>query len=314
MAATPEHGPGEVQRLVTVFGGTGFLGRRVVRHLLDHGFAVRVASRHPERVAAAFASDRPGLQAASADIGDTGSIAASLEGAYGAVNAVSLYVEKGEATFQAVHVEGAGRVARVAHENGVGRLVHVSGIGADADSSSPYIKARGRGELAVREAFATATIVRPAVMFGPDDAFLTTLVGLLRRLPVYPMFGKGETRLQPVYVEDVGEAIARLLGDSGQVAGPGYEFGGPGIYTYRELLSSVADRIGARTRMLAMPFAAWEALAGVAERLPGAPLTRNQIALMRRDNVASKELPGLPDLGITPTALEDVAQEIATGR
>ena len=135
-------------------------------------------------------------------------MAAALAGAFGAVNAVSLYVEHGRESFDAVHVEGAARLARHAREAGVERLVHVSGIGADPGSAAPYIRARGRGELAVTEAFGAATLIRPAVMFGPDDAFLTRLVKLVRTLPVYPMFGRGQTRLQPVYVTDVAEAIA----------------------------------------------------------------------------------------------------------
>ena len=162
--------------------------------------------------------------------------------AYGAVNAVSLYVERGRETFDAVHVEAAARVARLARENGVERLIHVSGIGADPASSAPYIAARGRGEIAVQQAFPCAILIRPAVMFGPDDAFLTTVVRLLQILPVYPIFGRGETKLQPVYVEDVAEGIARVLADAGGSAAS-YEFAGARVYTYKELVRTVADRI-----------------------------------------------------------------------
>jgi uncharacterized protein YbjT (DUF2867 family) len=192
-----------------VFGGTGFLERRIVRRLLGRGFAVRVAARHPERVRAVFWSDQPVPLAVAADVQDEAAVAAALAGTHGAVNAVSLYVETGRTSFDAVHVDGAARLARLAREAGVERLVHVSGIGADPGSAAPYIRARGRGELAVTEAFGAATLIRPAVMFGPDDAFLTRLVKLVRTLPVYPMFGRGQTRLQPVYVTDVAEAIAR---------------------------------------------------------------------------------------------------------
>jgi uncharacterized protein YbjT (DUF2867 family) len=196
-----------VARVVTVFGGSGFLGRRIVRHLRDKGFAVRIASRHP----GSPSGDDTQLSSIAADIHDSRSIADAIAGAFGVVNAVSLYVERGRETFGAVHVTAAERLAKEARKAGVERLVQISGIGADARSRSAYIRARGLGEEAARTAFAQADIVRPAVMFGTDDAFLNTLIKLLRRLPVYPMFGSGETKLQPADVEDVGEAVARLL-------------------------------------------------------------------------------------------------------
>jgi uncharacterized protein YbjT (DUF2867 family) len=202
-------------RTVTVFGGTGFPGRRIVRHLRSHGFPVRTASRHPDRGHRLFGPDNPQLQSVGANIHDERSVADALGGAYGVVNAVSLYVEHGQETFHSVHVEAAQRVAAQALCAGVDRLIHISGIGADAASLSRYIRKRGGGELAVRATFSDALFVRPAVMFGPDDAFLTAILGLLRQLPIYPMFGRGLTRLQPAYVEDVAEAIGRTLQASG---------------------------------------------------------------------------------------------------
>ena len=300
------------RRIVTVLGGTGFLGRRVVRHLLQHGFSVRVTSRRPEQALSLLAPDQTGVEVVRADVHDETSVAMALAGAFGAVNAVSLYVERGNhETFHAVHVDAAARIARLAHKAGVRRLVHVSGIGADAASSSDYIRARGEGEVVVHNAFPGTILVRPSVMFGPDDHFLTTLVRLLRTLPVYPLFGSGRTRLQPVHVEDVAEAIARLVGGAAGADQLCYELGGPRTYTYAELLRSVADRIGTRARLLPVPFALWQILAFLSEFAPGAPLTRNQVALMRRDNVASPDLPGLWDLRVTPAALEDVVPAIA---
>ena len=198
-------------RVVTVFGGTGFLGRRIVRHLRLQGFSVRVASRHPDHGQALFPPDDLQLRSIKADVHDERSVADALADAYGAVNAVSLYIEQGQETFHSVHVESAQRVAVQAQRAGIKRLIHVSGIGADPRSPSLYIQKRGEGELAVREAFTDAILIRPAVMFGPDDAFLTTILKLLDRLPIYPMFGNGQMRLQPVYVEDVGKAIAKIL-------------------------------------------------------------------------------------------------------
>src|SRR3981189_3076480 len=228
-------------RTVTVFGGTGFLGRRIVRHLRSRGFPVRIASRHPDRGHGLFGPDDPQLQSVEASIHDERSVADALTGAYGVVNAVSLYVEHGQETFHSVHVESAQRVADQALRAGVDRLIHISGIGADAASQSRYIRKRGEGELAVRAAFGDALFVRPAVIFGPDDAFLTTILKLLRHLPIYPMFGRGLTRLQPAYVEDVAEAIARGLQGAG-IHAITFEGGGPRVFSYEELLRAVAHQ------------------------------------------------------------------------
>src|SRR5262245_44383448 len=293
-------------RFVTVFGGAGFLGRRVVRHMRNHGFSVRSASRHPHRALGLFALDEPQLQSIEANIHDERSVADAVAGAYAVINAVSLYVEHGRETFHSVHVESAQRVAAQARLAGVERLVHVSGIGSDPASPSLYIRKRGEGELAVRAAFANATVVRPAVMFGPDDAFLTTLLRLLSQLPIYPMFGRGLTKLQPAYVEDVAEAIVRTL----QPTDDTFEFGGPRVYSYEELIKVVAFAASLKPRVIPIPFAAWHVLAWSAKILPRPPLTQNQVELMQIDTVASLELPGFKNLGITPVAVEEVLQEI----
>ena len=295
-------------RIVTVFGGTGFLGRRVVRHLRERGFAVRIASRHRERAHALFGPDDPQLQPIKADIHDEQPVAGALEGVCAAVNAVSLYVERGPETFHSVHVGAAGRIAAQALAAGVPRLVHVSGIGSDAASPSLYIRKRGEGELAVRNAFPEATIIRPAVMFGPDDAFLTTILDLLRRLPIYPMFGRGTTRLQPAAVEDVAEAIARTLERTEKPST--FECGGPRVYSYEDLLRAVAQEAGLKPILVPLPFAAWHALTWIAELLPSPPLTRNQVELMEVDTVASPHLPGFRDLEILPRALEDTLRDM----
>lgn len=181
-------------KLVAVFGGTGFLGRRIVKQLLQDGFRVRAISRHPERAKQIFGLRYAQLESCHADILAPRSIPAAVKDADGVVNAVSLYVEHGVTTFHAVHVEAAGRLAQLCREAEVRHLVQISGIGAAPDSSSLYIRARGRGEAAVREAFDGATIIRPAIMFGLDDAFLTTLVNLVKRLPIFPLFGHGCSR------------------------------------------------------------------------------------------------------------------------
>ena len=286
-------------RVVTVFGGTGFLGRCIVRHLRLHGFCVRVASRHPDRGHALFGPDNPQLRSIEVDVRDERSVADALADAYGAVNAVSLYLERGQETFHTVHVESARRVAAQVQRRGVKWLIHVSGIGADSRSQSLYIRKRGEGELAVRKAFADAILIRPAVMFGPDDAFLTPILKLLKRLPFFPMFGNGQMRLQPVYVEDVGEAIAKIM-QSEQTGLTMLECGGPRVYSYEELLRTVASAAGIKPILVPVPFAAWGALAWISELLPSPPITRNQVELMQIDSVSMPEIPGLGALGICP--------------
>jgi uncharacterized protein YbjT (DUF2867 family) len=300
------------ERSIVVFGGTGFLGRRVVRHLRTAGFSVRIVSRHPDRGHSLFGLDDPQLSSVQANIHDERSIAQVVAGAYGVVNAVSLYVEHGRETFHSVHVEAAQRLADQAHRARVERLAHVSGIGSDAGSSSLYIRKRGEGELAVRAAFADAILIRPAVMFGPDDSFLTSILKLLGRLPIYPMFGRGFTRLQPAYVEDVAEAIARALHRK-DLHATTFEFGGPRVYSYEELLRVVAHEASLKPVLVPVPFAAWHTLARFAEMLPSPPITRNQVELMQVDTVPSPNMPGFEDLGISPHSLEEILQEILRG-
>jgi NADH dehydrogenase len=300
-------------RIVTVFGGTGFVGSRVVKHLDDHKFLVRIASRHPIRARVFSGEQESRLQHTMADIHDDASVAAAIAGVYGVVNAVSLYVERGTETFQSVHVEAAARIARHASDSGVRRLVHISGIGADSRAHSPYICSRGQGEAAVKAAFTDAIIVRSAAMFGPDDGFLTAVLQHLRRLPAYPMFGRGRTRLQPAYVEDIAEAIARCVG---QVQEPGtiFECGGPRIYSYLQLLKAIAREAGLRPILFPMPFPVWHAFAFFAELLPNPPFTRNQVELMQTDNVASPQMPGFGHLKISPSAVEPFVRHLVGAR
>ncbi len=293
---------------VTVFGGTGFLGRRVVQHLLECEFLIRVASRHLERTAALFADVQLGIDSIHADINDDRSVAAAVAGVEGVVNAVSLYVEGGHETFHSVHVTAAARVARLAREAGVERLIHVSGIGSDAESASPYIRSRGEGEKVVRDAFPAATLIRPSVMFGRGDAFVGPVARMLRHLPVFPLFGRGQTKLQPAHVEDVAEAIARAMQTT--QSRMCYELGGPRIYTYRSLLEVIARHLRRKPLLVPTPFGLWHAFASVAEMLPQPPITRNQVELMQTDSVAPPGAPGFADLRISPTSLEDVLPEI----
>jgi uncharacterized protein YbjT (DUF2867 family) len=185
----------------------------------------------------------------------------------------------------------------------------VSGIGADGGSASRYIRSRGQGEDAVRAVFPSATIIRPAVMFGPDDAFLTPLVNMLRRFPVFPMFGHGRTRVQPAHVEDVAEGIARALATEAE---PIYELAGPRVYTYENLLRTICAHLGVERMLMPLPFGVWRPLGLAAEMLPHPPLTLNQIELMEVDNVAG-DRPGFAALGIEPRSIESTLQCSLTG-
>ena len=249
-------------------------------------------------------SDR--VQHVVADVTDLASIEAAIDGADAVANAVSLYVEKGAATFRAIHLEAARTVAEAAARHGA-RLVHVSGIGADPAATSRYVRFRGLGEDAVRAACDSAAVLRPAVMIGAGDAFLTALAGIVR-FPVVPLFGDGGTRLAPVCVGYVSEAAAIALTDPDPHAGIN-ELGGPETLAYRDLVRRVAQHLGRRPILLPLPFPIWDTLAAAGQLLPRPPISEGQVTLMRRDNVPSPARPGLAAFGVDPTDLATVLRE-----
>lgn len=290
--------------LCTVFGGTGFLGHRIVRNLLQNGWRVRIAVRHPEKGRSTYGER---VQTISTDITAPDCLSRALERSDAVVNAVSLYAETDKVGFEDVHVTGAMNVAKQAAAAGVGHLIHVSGIGSDPDATDAYVSARGKGEKAVRQAFPGAVLARPSAMFGHGEALLGTILGRLRQLPVFPLFGSGETRLQPVHADDVAQAVVTTLDlDEPQTS---YDLGGPRVYTYRELVLSIARSAGVRPRLVPVPFPLWELAARL---LPNPPLTLHQVALMRQDNVAQND--GMRLLSVTPRPLELVVQDIVQGR
>ena len=292
--------------LITVFGGTGFLGRRIVEQLVASGHRVRVAARHAGSASFPYGSDR--VELFNADIHNLDSVEAAVAGATSVVNAVSLWVERGDVTFRSVHVEGAQRVARSAATAHVRMLLHVSGIGVDENSSSAFIRARAQGEQAVSSAFPLAAIVRPSVMFGPQDAFVSSLE-LATRFPVVPLFGLGATRLQPAHVEDVAAAAAKLCTgpDDGTTV---YELGGAQVLTYRQAVECVMQLLDRRRLLLPMPFAVWKLGAAALSLLPSPPLTRDQIVLLERDNVVSAGANGFDKLGLKPRRFEEAVVEL----
>ncbi len=284
---------------VVVFGGAGFLGRRVVGRLIRRGIPVTIASRRPDIPSLAVGASDRAFRLVQADVRDHNALAGALKGARVAVNCVGLYYETRTESFHDVHVEGAHALAEAARAAGVRRLVHISGIGVDPNSASGYVRARAEGEATVRSVFPDAVILRPSAMFSRDGAFFGTLEAIVRHLPVIPLFGDGGTRLQPVHVGDVAEAVCRALDDD-QVTGTVFELGGPEIFTYREILERLAARAGRRRLFLPVPFALWWALARVASLLPRPPLTPAQVALMQEDNVVGDGIATFSELGIRP--------------
>ena len=294
--------------IVTVFGASGFIGRYVVAELARTGARVRAAVRRPER--AGFLrplGDVGQITPVQANIRDDASVAAAVQDADTVVNLVGLLAERGRQSFSAVHVEGARRVAAASRDVGAASLVHVSAIGADPSASAVYAATKGRAEMLVREAFPAASIVRPSIVFGPEDDFFNKFAVMARLAPALPLIGGGRTRFQPVYVADVARAIAEIAGDRGR-EGQTWELGGPQILEFRELMEMVLAEIDRRRLLVPVPFPL-AACAGLAfEQLPFPPLTRDQVRLLRNDNVVSGTHPGLGDLGIDPTAVGAILQ------
>jgi uncharacterized protein YbjT (DUF2867 family) len=290
--------PGEI---VTVFGGTGYLGSAIVRALHSNGARVRVAARRADHDNIAGLPES--VTAVRADVRDEVSLEAALAGSRAAINAVGLYVEKDDETFESVHVRGAASIARLAARAGVDRLTHISGIGASASAASSYVRARAAGEHAVLEHFPHATVVRPSVLFGPDDGFLSAIDAITRRSPIFPLFGRGATRMQPVFVEDVADAVVKTLEQPG-VRARLCELGGPHILTYRQIVKAVLHFRGRRRVLLPVPFWVWRLQASALALVMNPPVTADQVILMRNDNVVARDVVSFGDLGITPRDLE----------
>jgi len=289
--------------LVTLFGGGGFIGRYVCEILLRSGRRVRVASRNPRSAYFIQPLGQVGqIGYVRADITEPESIARAVDGAAAVVNLCG--VLKGR--FQAVHVTGAANIAEAARDAGAEALVHISAIGADPESESDYGKTKGEGEAAVRAAFPAATIIRPSLVFGPEDQLTNRFAGLAR-LPFLPVIA-AQRRFQPVYVRDLAQAIAKAALEPEQYAGQTYEIGGPHVMTMRELHAAILEATGQTPELVDMPNFMASALSRFGW-LPGAPLTRDQWRMLQRDNVASTGAPGLEAFGIKPTPLGAVAHE-----
>jgi len=290
--------------LVTVFGGGGFIGRYVCETLFKSGIRVRVAERHPRRAFFLQPLAAVGqLDLMSADVTRRESVARAVDGASAVINLVGTL--KGD--FEGLQADGAGIVAEEAARAGAAALVHVSAIGADQASPSRYGSSKGEGEARVRAAFPEAIIIRPSLVFGPEDQLTNRFAGLMSRLPVYPVIAP-RIRFQPVYVRDLALAIATAALEPKGYAGKTYEIAGPEVMTMRQLTESIARMAGQSPTLVDLPDFAADALSYLGF-LPGAPLTRDQWLMLRQDNVAGKKTPGLAAFDITPTPMAAVAEE-----
>jgi NADH dehydrogenase len=295
--------------LVTVFGGSGFIGTQIVRALARRGARVRVAVRQPHLAhAMRLMGDVGQVEVVQANIRNADSVARAVEGADAVINLVGLLYETGRQTFRSVHVEAAAVIARAAAVAGA-RLTHMSALGADADSPARYARTKAEGEAEVRAILPTAVILRPSIVFGPGDDFFNKFAEMAVISPALPLIGGGRTRFQPVYVGDVASAAAEVTLDP-RHAGRTFELGGPGVFTFREILDLIQKETGRRRLYAPLPFP----LAGLVGTLcwpftltPVAPpLTADQVRLLQSDNVVSGEAPGLSDLGIVPETVEAV--------
>ncbi len=296
-----------MQGLVTVFGGSGFIGAPVVRALAKRGHRVRVAVRQPNLAyRMRMLGDVGQIEVVQANIRVPSSLTDALDGAQGCVNLVGVLYSAGRQSFDAVHVDGARNVAEAAKAAGATRLVQVSAIGADANGAAKYARSKAAGEAAVRAAFPDATILRPSVVFGPEDGFFNRL-GAMSAAPVMPVIG-GDTRLQPVFVGDVAAAAANAFSDPAS-AGAVYELGGPSIYTMKALVELICRETGRHPLRLALPFGLASLIGVGGDILPAlAPITTDQVTLLRSDNVVAAGALGLADLGVTaPTTVEAIA-------
>ncbi|MBW7836806.1 MAG: complex I NDUFA9 subunit family protein [Sphingomonadales bacterium] len=292
-------------RLVTVFGGSGFIGRHLVQRLAAKGYRVRVAVRRPNEAMYLKPLGAVGqIQLMQANVRDAASVQAAVNGAEAVVNLVGILHEAGTQKFDALQDEGAGLIAEAAAAAGVRRLIHLSALGADALSPARYARSKARGEARVKAAYPAAAIFRPSVVFGPDDGFYNRFAGLAKILWVLPLIG-GDTKFQPVYVGDVADAILAAL-ENPAAAGQTYELGGPTVYTLRQVYEYVFQEIGVSRPLIPLPFFAAKILAFFLQLLPTPPLTVDQVRLLKRDNVVAGTN-GLKALGITPTPAEAIA-------
>jgi NADH dehydrogenase len=296
------------QDIITIIGGTGFLGRYVVRQLAKAGYTVRVISRNPnapDAQALKTSGDVGQIVLTGGNLADPQSLTGKIEGSHAVINLVGILYESGSQRFARLHAQGAEKLAQMAKNAGVKRFIHVSSLGVDKAHGSSYANSKMLGEKAVMAACPNATILRPSVVFGAEDNFFNQFAGMASLLPALPLIGGGGTKFQPVYAGDVAQAVEACLANDA-TAGRIFELGGPKTYTFRELLTYIMQTIHKERALVNVPFSVASALGTVLQHLPNPKLTRDQVQLLRYDNVVSPDALKLEDLGITPTAIETI--------
>lgn len=294
-------------RTITIFGGSGFVGRSLVQKLAAQGDRIRVAVRNP--VAAGFL--KPLGQVGQiipvqVSLSSQGNLEKTIQGSDVVINLVGILFEKGSQTFEKIHVEGAKNIAQVSEKLGIPTLLHMSALGANKDSRSRYASTKARGEQEVLKHFPKATIFRPSVIFGPEDAFLNRFAQMALLSPFLPLIGGGKTRFQPIYVGDVTDCFVNALGRL-DAQGKTYELGGPSVYTFKELMEYLLETIHLKRLLLSLPFPLAKIMGSVAQFLPIPPLTPDQVELLKSDTVISPHALTADDLDVSPKAMEAVA-------
>ncbi|MBO9420348.1 complex I NDUFA9 subunit family protein [Labrenzia sp. R4_2] len=294
-------------KLVTVFGGSGFLGRHIVQALSKRGYRVRAAVRRPDLASHLQPLGAPGqIMAVQANLRHRWSVDRAVQGADAVVNAVGILAPTGKQSFDAVQAFGPRAIAEAARAAGLNSITHISAIGADPESASAYARSKAVGEAGVLETLPDSIILRPSIVFGPEDNFFNQFAGMARISPVLPLVGGGETKFQPVYVCDIAEAVARAV-DGTLQPGSVYELGGPEIKSFRDCLEDMLEVTQRSRVLLPIPFPVSEVMGKVMQYLPGSPLTADQVELLKKDNVVSEaaisEGRTLSGIGIEPTTL-----------
>ena len=289
----------------TLFGGAGFIGQHIVRRLARQDGTIRVPTRDLDRALTLKPLGQVGqIVPFLSNLRDEASLTRAMAGADTVINLVGILFERGRSSFQSVHVELAARIARIAHEQGVKQLIHVSALGADKNSASTYARSKALGEEAVRAFFPEAVILRPSIVFGPEDGFFNLFASLARFAPALPLIGGGHTKFQPVFVGDVADAVMAVLQDP-RSTGRTFDLGGPSIYSFKELLELMCNTINRHPYLMPVPWPLAYMQAAFLQLLPTPLLTPDQVTLLKNDNVLrDPSLNGLRQLGITPTALE----------
>lgn len=297
-------------RLITIIGGSGFVGRHIVRALARRGYRIRVACRRPDLAGHLQPLGNTGqIMAVQANVRYPASLAAACEGAFAVINLTGVLYSAGAQSFDSVHVFGAEASARAAKAAKARLFIQMSAIGADENSSAEYARSKAEGEKRARANFPGAIVLRPSIVFGPEDSFFNRFADMARFSPFLPLIGGGETRFAPVFAGDVGEAVARLV-DAGEATGETYELGGPEVFTFRQLMQFTLDTIGRNRLLLTVPWSVARLQAAVLGLLPRPLLTADQVELLKTDNVvseaASRDGRTLQGLGITPQGIEGI--------